>query len=119
METKKLNGNLWQIEEFEYSNITPEQLNEIIEVSRLKSNKTKHYLVYNNEEDSISLIFIRNGAQIGIMTDLPSENYGELTPYYFAVGLDNFENISCFGEREPVESYEDCIEYFLERQLNR
>jgi hypothetical protein len=119
METNKIKGNLWQIEEFEYSNITPEQLNEIIEVSRLKSNKRKFYLVYNNEEDSISLIFVRDGEQIGIMTDLPTENNGELTPYYFAVGYDNLDCIYNFGERDAIESYEECYDSFEFRQLNR
>ena len=119
METKKLKGNLWQIEEFEYSNITPEQLNAIIEVSRLRSNKSKYYLVYNNEEESISLIFIQNGEQIGIMTDLPTENNGELTLYYFAIGLYNLECIYYDEKREAIESYEECLEYFEERQLCR
>lgn len=118
METKKIKGNLWQIEEFEFSNITPEQLNEIIEVSRLRSNKSKYYLVYNNEEESISLIFIQRGMQIGIMTDLPTENNGELTPYYFAIGYDNLQSILYFEERDAIESYDECLEYFEERQLS-
>lgn len=119
METKKLKGNLWQIEEFEYSNITVEQLNAIIEVSKLRSNKSKYYLVYNNEEESISLIFIRRGVQIGIMTDLPTENNGELTPYYFAVGLDNLECIYYDEKRDAIETYEECMESFEFRRLNR
>ena len=118
METNKLKGILWLTEEFEYSNITPEQLNAIIEVSKLGSNKRKFYLVYNNEEDSISLIFIKDGVQIGIMTDLPAENNGELTLYYFAVGFDNLECIYYDEERDAIETYEECLDSFEFRLLN-